>query len=146
MKKTRTVFVQWTDDELNEHELQLEAPADRGRGGIEGEVVKEMAGRNVASYDWHVKDNFTFAVIYKTEGFLEEQNLRHRVIQDDSDMFVFQLTDYYCGYVQFDVDLIDFTIGLSYDANVTDQEMKKAAVVFTAVSKILRDVQANIKE
>lgn len=61
-------------------------------------------------------------------------------------MLVFQLTDYYCGYVQFDVDLIDFTIGLSYDANVTDQEMKKAAVVFTAVSKILRDVQAKIKE
>lgn len=146
MKKTRTVFVQWTDDELNEHELQLEAPADRGRGGIEYAVAEEMSDYNVAVYNWHVKDDITFDIIYKIENFMDWSNLRYRVIEDDSDRFVFQLTDYYSAYVQFDVDLVEFAVGLSYDANVTDQEIKKAAVVFTALSKILRDVQAKIKE
>lgn len=146
MTKTREVTVEWTDDELNDHEVQLDVPADRGRGGIEYAVAEEMSNYNVAVYNWHVRDDITFDIIYKIENFIDWSNLRYRIIQDDSDMFVFQLTDYYCGYVQFDVDLIDFTIGLSYDANVTDQEMKKAAVVFTAVSKILRDVQAKIKE
>lgn len=146
MTKTREVTVEWTDDELIDHEVQLDVPADRGRGGIEYAVAEEMSNYNVAVYNWHVRDDITFDIIYKIENFIDWSNLRYRIIQDDSDMFVFQLTDYYCGYVQFDVDLIDFTIGLSYDANVTDQEMKKAAVVFTAVSKILRDVQAKIKE
>lgn len=146
MTKTREVTVEWTDDELNDHEVQLDVTADRGRGGIEYAVAEEMSNYNVAVYNWHVRDDITFDIIYKIENFIDWSNLRYRIIQDDSDMFVFQLTDYYCGYVQFDIDLIDFTIGLSYDANVTDQEMKKAAVVFTAVSKILRDVQAKIKE
>ena len=146
MTKTREVTVEWTDDELIDHEVQLDVPADRGRGGIEYAVAEEMSNYNVAVYNWHVRDDITFDIIYKIENFIDWSNLRYRIIEDDLDMFVFQLTDYYCGYVQFDVDLIDFTIGLSYDANVTDQEMKKAAVVFTAVSKILRDVQAKIKE
>lgn len=146
MTKTREVTVEWTDGELIDHEVQLDVPADRGRGGIEYAVAEEMSNYNVAVYNWHVRDDITFDTIYKIENFIDWSNLRYRIIEDDLDMLVFQLTDYYRSYVQFDVDLIDFTIGLSYDANVTDQEMKKAAVVFTAVSKILRDVQAKIKE
>lgn len=48
MTKTREVTVEWTDDELIDHELQLEAPADRGRGGIEYAVAEEMSNYNVA--------------------------------------------------------------------------------------------------
>lgn len=146
MTKTREVTVEWTDDELIDHEVQLDVPADRGRGGIEYAVAEEMSNYNVAVYNWHVRDDITFDIIYKIENFIDWSNLRYRIIEDDLDMFVFQLTDYYSAYVQFDVDLIDFTIGLSYDANVTDQEMKKAAVVFTAVSKILKEVKDKIKE
>lgn len=146
MTKTRTVTVKWCDDELIDHEVQLDVPADRGRGGIEYAVAEKMSDYNVAVYNWHVKDNITFDIIYKIENFMDWSNLRYRVIEDDSDSFVFQLTDYYSAYVQFDVDLVEFAVGLSYDANVTDLEVKNASMVFAAVTKILKEVKDKIKE
>lgn len=144
--RNRRVTVQWYDDEFEAHFFDMPVPITYKRKDIDVAVDKELLGRGVADYRWNIADDISHVLVNKITDLLEKENWRYRIIQDDSDMFVFQLTDYYCGYVQFDVDLIDFTIGLSYDANVTDQEMKKAAVVFTAVSKILRDVQAKIKE
>lgn len=143
MKKTRTVYVDWTDDELIDHELQLDIPMDCGRGEIEGKVAEKMYDYNVAGYIWHVNDDITLEIIHKTEDFMEEQNLRYRVVQDDYDIFAFQLTDYYGVYVQFDVDLLDFTVELSYGDSVNDKKIEKAGMVFAAVQKILKDVQTD---
>lgn len=89
---------------------------------------KELLGRGVADYRWGVTDDITYVLVNKITDLLEKENLRYTIIESFKDVFSFELTDYYRGYVYFKVDLVEFTISQSYIAgigHVTDQEGQK---------------------
>lgn len=140
MMRNRRVTVQWYDDEFKIHFLDMPVPTTYSRKDIDTAVDAELFERNAADYRWFVTDNITNVLITKIMNLLEKEDLRYRIIQGLNDVFSFELTDYYRGYVYFKVDLVEFTIFQSYIAgigHVTDQEEQNADKVSAGLRKIV---------
>lgn len=140
MMRNRRVTVQWYDDGFEAHFLDMPVPITYNRKDIDVAVDKELLGRGVADYRWGVTDDITYVLVNKITDLLEKENLRYTIIESFKDVFSFELTDYYRGYVYFKVDLVEFTISQSYIAgigHVTDQEEQNADKVSAGLRKII---------
>lgn len=138
--RNRRVTVQWYDDEFEAHFLDMPVPITYSRKDINSAVDAELFDSGVADYRWGVTDDITHVLVNKITDLLEKENLRYRIIESFNDVFSFELTDYYRGYVYFKVDLVEFTISQSYIAgigHVTDQEEQNADKVSAGLRKII---------
>ncbi len=144
MMRNRRVTVQWYDDEFEAHFLDMSVPITYNRKDIDVAVDKELLGRGVADYRWNIADDISHVLVNKITDLLEKENWRYRIIQDFDSVFSFELTNYYQGYVYFNVDLIEFTVLQSYIADVgslTNREKQNVDKFSAALRTIVRKVK-----